>query len=247
MLKNAVGVGKVVNATVVPVSKPVGNELDEDDANYEHSCDLPASPAFQSMEVVDAFHDSEEEKSVDASRSAVQFKKAKLSDDISTPIPASSKSKNLASSPDLHHKVPAGTRQQIEQDESSEGGDRRGEGVHTNMFGVNYVMWFDVSIEGKSSMDPEEQDWGGKVEFGFSDKTFPKDFEDYFLMFEDDCTTQSHTCAGRIMGVLFDMRDKVLQPPSYDLRNVVDLIDKYRDAHIMDSGWREVDTEEWTT
>ena len=197
------------------------------------------------MEVVDVFHDSEEEKSVDASRYAVQFKKAKLSDDISTPIPASSKSKNLASSPDLHHKVPAGTRQQIEQDESSVGGDRRGEGVYTNMFGVNYVMWFDVSIEGKSSMDPEEQDWGGRVEFGFSDKTFPKDFEDYFLMFEDDCTTQSHTCAGRIMGVLFDMRDEVLQPPSYDLRNVVDLIDRYRDAHIMDSGWREVDTEEW--
>ena len=57
----------------------------------------------------------------------------------------------------------------------------------------------------------------------------------------------SHSCAGRIMGVLFDMRDRVLKPPSYDLRNVVDLIDRYRDAHIMDSGWREVDSEEWVT
>ena len=67
-------------------------------------------------------------------------------------------------------------------------------------------------------------------------------FEDYFLIFED-CSTKSYSCVGRIMGVLFEMRDKVLQP--HDLRNVVDLIDRYRDAHIMDSGWREVDMEEW--
>ena len=169
-------------------------------------------------------------------------KKAKLSQGLKiSTVPDS-----LSISPDLHHKMPAGSRQQLEQQEDvcSEGGDR-GEGVHTNMFGVNYVMWFDVSIEGKDSMDPQEKDWGGKVEFGFSDRTFPKDFEDYFLIFEDDCSTQSHSCAGRIMGVLFEMRDKVLQPPGYDLRNVVDLIDRYRDAHIMDSGWREVDMEEW--
>ena len=64
-------------------------------------------------------------------------------------------------------------------------------------------------------------------------------------MFEDECTTQSHSSAGRVMGVLFDKRSSVLNPPSYDPRNVVDLLDKYRDGHIVDSGWREVDTEEW--
>ena len=46
-------------------------------------------------------------------------------------------------------------------------------------------------------------------------------------------------------GVVFNMRDSVLNPPSYDPRNIVDLLDKYSDAHIIDSGWREVDTEEW--
>ena len=164
-------------------------------------------------------------------------KKAKLSSELEI----SGDPVQLSVSPDLHHKVPSGSRQQHEVSNDDGGG----EGMHTNMFGVNFVMWFDISIEGKSSMDPEENDWGGRVEFGFSDKTFPKDFEDYFLIFEDDCSTQSHTCAGRVMGVLFDMRDKVLKPPEFDPRNVVDLIDKYRDAHIMDSGWREVDTEEW--
>ena len=93
-------------------------------------------------------------------------------------------------------------------------------------------------------MDPAEEDWGGKIEFGFGDKNFPKDFEDYFLLMEDECTTQSHSCAGRVMGMLFNMRKLVLRPPSYDTRNVVDLLDRYRDAHISDSGWREVDTEE---
>ena len=46
-------------------------------------------------------------------------------------------------------------------------------------------------------------------------------------------------------GVLSHIRESVIEPPSYDPRNIVDLIDKYRDAHISDSGWREVDPEEW--
>ena len=58
-------------------------------------------------------------------------------------------------------------------------------------------------------------------------------------------TAQKEKKMSRIEKGLFDKRDKVLKPPIYDPRNVVDLIDKYRDAHIMDSGWREVDTEEW--
>ena len=162
-------------------------------------------------------------------------KKAKLSEDLNS----SSNYEQLSTSPDLHHKVSsAASRKQ--QGDDSDGGV-----VHTNMFGVNYVMWFDLSIEGKSPMDPEEEDWGGKVEFGFGDKNFPKDLEDYFLLMEDECTTQTHSCAGRVMGVLFNMREQVLKPPSYDPRNVVDLLDKYRDAHIVDSGWREVDNEEW--
>ena len=41
------------------------------------------------------------------------------------------------------------------------------------------------------------------------------------------------------------MIDSVLKPPSYDPRNNVDLLDKYIDAHTIDSGLREVDTEEW--
>ena len=201
-----------------------------------------SSEAVVKENYVDNFDEDNTEQGVSSAGDIRPQKKVKLTQGLESPtVPPT-----LSTSPDLHHKVPTGPRQQLEQDEGSEGDDRE-EGVHTNMFGVNYVMWFDVSIEGKSSMDPEEQDWGGRVEFGFSDNTFAKDFEDYFLMFEDDCTTQSHTCAGRIMGVLFDMRDKVLKPPSHDLRNVVDLIDRYRDAHIMDSGWREVDTEEWVT
>ena len=99
-------------------------------------------------------------------------------------------------------------------------------------------------IEGKDSMDQEEEDWGGRVEFGFKDSSFPKEIEDYFLLFEDKCS-QSHHCAGRVMGVLSHYRKEVIEPPSYDPRNIVDLLDKYRDAHISDYGWREVDPEEW--
>ena len=40
--------------------------------------------------------------------------------------------------------------------------------------------------------------------------------------------------------VVFNMRNSVLKLPSYDPRNIVDLLDKYSDAHII-----EVDTEEW--
>ena len=181
------------------------------------------------------------------------LKKAKLSSNQDV----SKVSGQLSTSPVLHHKVPSsrqllgaigegqdGGEDTDSEDDNVEGGN--GEGMqHTNMFGVNFVMWFDISIDGKDSMDPKEDDWGGRLEFGYNDKAFPKDFEDYFLMFEDECTTQSHACAGRVRSVLFDKRDKVLQPPKYDPRNIVALIDKYKDAHILDSGWREVDTEEW--
>ena len=67
----------------------------------------------------------------------------------------------------------------------------------------------------------------------------------FVLIMEDECSTHSHNCGGRVSGVVFNMRNSVLKPPSYDPRNIVDLLDKYSDAHIIDSGWREVDTEEW--
>ena len=94
-------------------------------------------------------------------------------------------------------------------------------------------------------MDRDEQDWGGKIEFGFKDNKFLKEIEDYFLLMEDECSIHSNKCVARVKSVVFDMRDWVLQPPKYDPRNIVDLLEKYGDAHILDMGWREVDTEEW--
>ena len=40
-------------------------------------------------------------------------------------------------------------------------------------------------------MNEEEDDWGGKLEFGFSDSSFSKDFKDYFLPFEEKCPSSS--------------------------------------------------------
>ena len=62
----------------------------------------------------------------------------------------------------------------------------------------------------------------------------------------DECSTQSHTCAGGVRSIVFNMSvsDSVLKPPIYDPRNAVDFLDKYREAHISDSSWRIVDTEE---
>ena len=152
--------------------------------------------------------------------------------------------KFLSSSPELHHKVPM--RQPKGSDESDDDHDETKDNcLHTNLFGQNFIMRFEIGIEGKSPTDKEEEDWGGTVEFGFSDNKFAKNgLLDYFLLFEDECT-QLNTCAGRVAGVLSHVRDKVIAPPSYDSRDIVELIEKYGDAHISDSGWREVDPEEW--
>ena len=83
---------------------------------------------------------------------SAQNKKARLSQDLHI----SGTRDQLSTSPYLYHKVPKGSGEQ--QGVSAEGGGR----VHTNMFGVNYVMWFDLSIEGKDPLDPAEEDWGGK-------------------------------------------------------------------------------------
>ena len=80
----------------------------------------------------------------------------------------------------------------VGDDECAGGVGDLGAEIRTNMHGINYVMWFDVSIEGKDSMDPQEEDWGGRLEFGFDKKGFSVDLEDYFLLFEDECSIQSH-------------------------------------------------------
>ena len=78
-------------------------------------------------------------------------KKAKLSEPIASL--GSSKPKTcLASSPsELPHKVP-GSGSRKEEDSSV-----NVVGVHSNLFGINFIMWFDVSIENRST---GEEDWG---------------------------------------------------------------------------------------
>ena len=92
------------------------------------------------------------------------------------------------------------------------------------MLGMKFVRWFEGGIEGKDPMDQDEEDWGGRVEFGFTDKHFPQEVEDYFLPFEDECSL-SHSCAGRVMGVLEHVRDNVVKPPTHDPRNIMDLVE----------------------
>ena len=128
------------------------------------------------------------------------------------------------------------------QDENSDDDDDGHE--RFNLYGVNFLMWFEAGIERKDPMDQVEEDWGGTIKFGFKDKKFSHEIEDYFLPFED-CCSLSHTCAGRVMGVQEHVRDNVVKPPAHDTRNIVELVERYGDAHISDSGWREVDTEEW--
>ena len=164
-----------------------------------------------------------------------QPKKAKMSENfkLSDLVPHES--------PILQHKKPFKPSNENDSSEDSDEVDKCR--AQTNLFGMNFLMWFEVGIEGKDPMDQEEEDWGGRVEFGYHEKSFPTDMEDYFLLFEDRCS-QSHTCAGRIMGIQSHVRDKVLKPPSYDPRDIVALVEKYGDAQISDSGWRAVDQEE---
>ena len=197
------------------------------------------SMAAQLSEVL---HDDGEFDRADADEQLVKHKRAKISQSGESSV---LQTQQQPGSPDLPHKLPARVRSIQEEDMSDEGSDGVREGEHTNMFGISHVMWFDLGIEGKSAMDREEQDWGGRLEFGFSDVSFPKEVQDYFILFEDPCSSQAHICGGRVSAVVSNMRDKLLKPPSYDPRNIEDLLDRYGDAHISDTGWREVDTEEW--
>ena len=69
-------------------------------------------------------------------------------------------------------------------------------------------------------MGPSKEDWSGKLEFGFIDNKFDKDSEDYFILFEDQCTL-FHNCAGKVHGLQALVRDKVLEPLSYHPINIV--------------------------
>jgi hypothetical protein len=59
----------------------------------------------------------------------------------------------------------------IDDDEESEDSEKENDCcAQTNFFGVNFLMWFEVGIEGKNPMDEEEEDRGGKVEFWYQGK-----------------------------------------------------------------------------
>ena len=108
----------------------------------------------------------------------------------------------------------------LERHLDSLGASRHGVGVKL------FLVFFDIRIE--------EEDLCGRIEFGFKDNGFDMDIEEYFLKFEDKCSTQSHNCLGRIKAVSSDMKDLAWTP-----RNFIDLLEKYSDAHVIDRGWRE--------
>ena len=99
-------------------------------------------------------------------------------------------------------------------------------GASRHGVGVKFLVFFDIRIE--------EEDLCGRIEFGFKDNGFDMDIEEYFLKFEDQCSTQSHNCLGRIKAVCSDKKDLAWTP-----RNFLDLLEKYGDAHVIDRGWRE--------
>ena len=101
-----------------------------------------------------------------------------------------------------------------------------------------YMLWFDIAMEDGTEMG------GGRIEFGFRDNNFSNTVEDYFLLFEDECS-MLHNCVGRVKMVRDDMRGSLLPPPSYDDRDISVLLARVGTGCISDTGWREVDPEEW--
>ena len=161
----------------VPLAVTTAN-VGKDGKEHSYALAAPPSPALEvSIEVDDS---ENEAASMQVNISGVQSrvskpKKAKLSAELKEADDV------MSSSPDLHHKLPASMRPgQESDDEDSDDSHEK-----TNLFGVNYVMWFEVGIEGKDPMDQEEEDWGGKIEFGFTEKKFSQELEDYFVIFED--------------------------------------------------------------
>ena len=158
---------KAVTVEPAPAEVVVSDEGDiagEDEHSYALA--IPPSPAME-VSVDSAANESMEGNISCGPTQSSKPKKAKLSDDSAIDDNV------LGKSPDLQHKIPARPRTDQEDSQESENSDDRGQ--KTNMFGVKYVMWFEVGIEGKEPMDQEEEDWGGKLEFRFSE------IEDYFF------------------------------------------------------------------
>ena len=99
-------------------------------------------------------------------------------------------------------------------------------GASRHGVGVKFLVFFDIRIE--------EEDICGRIEFGFKESGFDMNIEEYFLKFEDKCSSQSHNCLGRIRAVCSDRKDLAWTP-----RNIIDLLEKYGDGHVIDRGWRE--------
>ena len=78
-----------------------------------------------------------------------------------------------------------------------------GDGVTDDFLEVNCVISFNVTI--KEEIQRE------RLEFGFKNKDFPNTSDDFFHKIEDMCTSKSHKCNGRVMGVLIGMRERVKQ------------------------------------
>ena len=89
---------------------------------------------------------------------SVKYKKAKLSQIVASG--SSHPLKPQTSSPELPHKLPSRSRQ--DSNISDEGSDVVMDGVLTNIFGINFVMWYEISIERKSALKCDEEEWGGK-------------------------------------------------------------------------------------
>ena len=98
---------------------------------------------------------------------------------------------------------------------------------------LSYKLCFDIAMEDGTEFG------GGRIEFGFSNIV-----EDYFWLFEDECNLLHH-CGGRVKGVRLDMMGALIPPPSWDDRNISELLAKVGDGCVSDSGWRQVDIEEW--
>jgi hypothetical protein len=164
-------IGVVTRAEVAAEASTANDKDDKDDNEHSYAIANAPSPAME-LSIDDSVNASMHgNTSSGETTQSSKPKKAKLSSEVSIA------DNSLSSSPDLHYKLPSRSIQESEDNEEGR--------VHTNMFGTNFVMWFEIGIEGKSPMDDEEDDWGGKLEFGFSENNFPKEIEDYLDKYRD--------------------------------------------------------------